>query len=69
MNQQKLSFKEVMIEEDVWISSNCVITKGGDLGKGSSDRSGSVVKKDIPPYCIAVGVPARVIKKRGDIEK
>lgn len=69
MNQQELSFKEVMIGEDVWISSNCVITKGVTLGKGAVIGAGAVVKKDIPPYCIAVGVPARVIKKRGDIEK
>jgi acetyltransferase-like isoleucine patch superfamily enzyme len=58
-----------MIEEDVWISSNCVITKGVTLGKGAVIGAGAVVKKDVPPYCIAVGVPARVVKKRGDIEK
>jgi acetyltransferase-like isoleucine patch superfamily enzyme len=66
MNRQPLSFEEVSIEDDVWISSNCVITKGVTLGKGAVIGAGAVVKKDIPPYCIAVGVPARVIKKRGD---
>ena len=65
MNCQPLSFAEVSIEEDVWISSNCVITKGVTLGKGAVVGAGAVVKKDIPPYSIAVGVPARVIKKRG----
>ena len=65
MNQQPLSFKEVSIEDDVWISSNCVITKGVTLCKGSVIGAGAVVKKDIPPYSVAVGVPARVIKKRG----
>jgi len=69
MNQQELSFKEVTIEEDVWISSNCVITKGVTLGMGAVIGAGAVVKKDIPPYCVAVGVPARVIKKRGETQK
>ena len=69
MNRQPLSFEEVSIEDDVWISSNCVITKGVTLGKGAVIGAGAVVKKDIPHYCIAVGVPARVIKKRGDIKK
>ncbi len=69
MNRQPLSFKEVSIEDDVWISSNCVITKGVTLGKGAVIGAGAVVKKDIPPYCIAVGVPARVIKKRGEAQK
>jgi len=69
MNRQPLSFAEVSIEDDVWISSNCVITKGVTLGKGAVIGAGAVVKKDIPPYSIAVGVPAKVIKKRGDIKK
>jgi acetyltransferase-like isoleucine patch superfamily enzyme len=65
MNRRPLSFKEVTIEDDVWISSNCVITKGVTICKGSVIGAGAVVTKDIPPYSIAVGVPARVIKKRG----
>ena len=69
MNRQPLSFEEVSIEDDVWISSNCVIAKGVTLGKGAVIGAGAVVKKDIPPYCIAVGVPARVIKKRGETQK
>lgn len=69
MNRQPLSFEEVSIEDDVWISSNCVITKGVTLEKGAVIGAGAVVKKDIPPYCIAVRVPAGVIRKRGDIEK
>jgi len=54
-----------LIEEDVWISSNCVITKGVTISRGAVIGAGAVVKKDIPPYSIAVGVPAKVIKKRG----
>jgi acetyltransferase-like isoleucine patch superfamily enzyme len=64
MNKQEFSLKEVSIEEDVWIASNCVVTKGVTIHKGAVIGAGGVVKKDIPPYSIAVGVPARVIKKR-----
>lgn len=69
MNRLPLSFEEVSVEDDVWISSNSVIAKGVTLGKRAVIGAGAVVKKDIPPYYTAVGVPARVIKKRGDIEK
>lgn len=54
----------VRIEDDVWIGSHVCINKGVTIGKGSIVGAGSVVTKDIPPYCIAVGVPARVIKRR-----
>lgn len=66
MNQRPLTFEKVTIEDDVWISSNCVITKGVTLCKGSVIGAGAVVTKDIPSYAIAAGVPARVIKKRKD---
>ncbi|MGA2916369.1 MAG: acyltransferase [Sedimentisphaerales bacterium] len=57
--------KSVLIEEDVWISSHCIIIKGTTIGKGSVIGAATVVNKDIPPYSVACGVPARVIKKRG----
>ncbi len=65
INQQGIKRKEVKIEEDVWISSHCVITKGVEIRKGSVIGAGSIVNKSIPPYSIAVGAPIRVIKKRG----
>ena len=54
----------VVIEDDVWIGANCCINKGVTIGKGSVIGGGSVVTKNIPPYSVAVGVPAKVIKKR-----
>jgi acetyltransferase-like isoleucine patch superfamily enzyme len=65
INQQEIYRQEVIIEEDVWIASHCVITKGVRLGKGCVIGAGSVVNKDLPPYSVAVGVPVRVVKKRG----
>lgn len=54
----------IIIENDVWIGAGSIITTGVKLGTGSIIGAGSVVTKDIPKYSIAVGSPARVIKKR-----
>ena len=55
---------DIIIGDDVWIGSNCSILSGVKIGRGSVIGAGSVVVKDIEPYSIAVGNPARVIKKR-----
>lgn len=62
--QQGYHAKRVLIEDDVWISSHCCVIRGVVIGKGSVIGAGSVVNKDIPPYCVACGVPAKVVKKR-----
>lgn len=53
----------VVIEEDVFIGSNAVVTAGVTIGKGTQVGAGSVVSQSLPPYSIAVGNPARVVKK------
>lgn len=53
----------IYIEDDVWIATRATILKGVRIGKGSVVATGSIVTKDIPPYCVAAGTPARVIKK------
>lgn len=55
---------DVTIEDDVWIGAGSVIVAGVSIGKGSVIGSNSVVTKDIPPYSIAAGVPAKVIRSR-----
>lgn len=55
----------MVIEDDVWIGANVCINKGVIIGRGAVIGSGAVVTKDIPPYAIAVGVPCRVIGRRG----
>ena len=57
-----LEVSEVSIGDGVWIGNNVVILPGVHIGKKSIIGAGSVVTKDIPDYCIAVGNPARVIK-------
>ena len=61
--QQKEICKQIIISDDVWIGSNVVITAGVTLGKHCIIGAGSVVTKDIPEFAVAVGNPAKVIKK------
>jgi maltose O-acetyltransferase len=61
---QGFEFRSVRIENNVWIGANTIVLPGISIGYGSIIGAGSVVTKDIPPYVIAVGNPARVIKKR-----
>jgi len=53
----------VVIEDNVWIGELCSILPGVHIGKGSVIGANSVVTKNIPENCIAVGNPAKVIKK------
>jgi acetyltransferase-like isoleucine patch superfamily enzyme len=55
--------KEVIIGNDCWIGGHTVIMPGVTIGNGVTVGASSVVTKSIPPYSIAVGSPARVIKK------
>ena len=57
--------RKVTIEKDCYIGMCCCILYGADIHEGSVVGSGSVVVRSIPPYSIAVGVPAKVIRKRG----
>ena len=54
----------IVIKDDVWIGCNSIILKGVTIGQGSIIGAGSLVIKDVPDYSIAVGSPAKVIKKR-----
>ncbi len=55
---------KVKIGEDVWVGAQSIILGGVTIGKGAIIGAGSVVTRDVPEYGIAVGVPARVVKKR-----
>ncbi len=61
---QGLRDEPIIIEDDVWIGSRVNITAGVTIGKGAVIGAGAVVTKDVVPYTVVGGVPARVIKKR-----
>ena len=56
--------KDVVVEQDVWIGANAIILKGVTIGKGSIIAAGSIVTKDVEPYSIYAGVPAKKIRMR-----
>lgn len=62
--RQDIEFaKEVKIGNDCWIGGCALILPGVTIGDGCTIGAGSVVTHDIPPFSVAVGSPARVIKK------
>lgn len=62
-NAQKMLKKTVHINDNVWCGDRVIVLPGVTIGEGTIIGAGSIVTRDIPPYCIAAGNPARVIKK------
>ena len=60
---QNVSTSLITIEDEVWIGANAVITAGVTVGKHSVVAGGSVVTKDVPPYSIVGGNPAKLLKQ------
>jgi len=56
----------IHIEDDVWLGVGVIVLDGVRIGKGAMIGAGSVVTRDVPDNAIAVGVPARVVKMRGE---
>ena len=52
---------DIIVEEAVWIGVNCTLLAGAHIGRGSIIGACSLVNKEIPPYAVAVGSPAKVI--------
>lgn len=63
MDQRKIE-RDIVLGDDVWLGANVVVTAGVTIGSGAVVGAGAVVTKDLPPQCIAAGVPARVIGTR-----
>ena len=60
---RRLISSPVRIERNVWVGQNVSILKGVTIGESSVIAAGSVVTRDIPPFCVAGGVPARILKQ------
>ncbi len=65
IRKQGASRKGVKIEDDCWIGSGVTIVDGVVIGRGAVVAAGAVVTKDVPPFSVVAGVPAKVIKLRG----
>lgn len=59
---QGLTRAGVVIEDDVWLGARCIILPGVIIGKGATIAAGAVVTKNVLPYAVMAGVPARVVK-------
>ena len=62
--QGKRDYKQTLIEDDVWIGARCIILPGIHIGKGAIIAAGSVVVKDVEPFSVVGGNPAKLIKYR-----
>lgn len=58
----------IIVDDDVWIGDNSIILSGVYISKGAIIGAGSVVSKNVPPYAIVAGNPAKIIKYRFDKE-
>lgn len=60
--ENKISEKEIIIENDVWIGFNSTILKGVTIGNGAIIGANTVITKDVPPFAVCVGNPMKIIK-------
>lgn len=65
-DREAISKGDITLGDDVWIGCNSTIMSGVAIGQGAIVAAGAVVTKDVPPYAIVGGVPAKVIKYRFD---
>ena len=66
--QEGVSKGDIIVDDDVWIGYGAKIMSGVHIGQGAVVAAGAVVTKDVPPYAIVGGVPAKVIKYRFEPE-
>lgn len=59
---------DIIVDDDVWIGCGATILSGVHIGQGAVIAAGAVVTKDVPPYAVVGGVPAKVIKYRFEPE-
>lgn len=61
---EAVSKGDIILDDDVWIGYRAIILSGVHIGQGAIIAAGAVVTKDVPPYAIVAGVPARIVKYR-----
>ncbi len=63
IREHKTVTKPITIKDEVWLGANVVVVSGVTIGKHSIVAAGSIVTKDVPPYTIVAGNPARIVKQ------
>jgi len=66
IQEQGVTNEGIVVEDDVWLGSGAVILDGVTIGQGAVVAAGSVVTKDVPPYAVVGGAPAKILKFRED---
>lgn len=61
--------KDIVVNEDVWIGARVTLLAGVNVGRGSIIAAGAVVNRDVPPYSVVGGVPAKVVSYRFSLEE
>jgi acetyltransferase-like isoleucine patch superfamily enzyme len=69
IHRQPVTTKPIVIEDECWLGANAVITAGVTIGRHSVVAGGSVVTRDVPPYSVVGGNPARVLKQYDEATK
>jgi len=64
IKSQGVTNRGIVVEDDVWLGSGAILLDGVRVGQGAVVAAGSVVNRDVPPYAIAGGVPAQILKYR-----
>jgi acetyltransferase-like isoleucine patch superfamily enzyme len=59
---QGITAQGIVIEDEVWLGANAVVTDGVRVGKGAVVAASAVVTRDVPPHTVVAGIPARVVK-------
>lgn len=69
IHEQGVSTKPIIVEDESWIGANVVIVPGVTVGRHSIVAAGSVVTKNIPPFSVVAGNPARILKQYDFVTK
>lgn len=69
IKDQGVTRSGIIVEDDCWIGSNVTFLDGAHVGRGSVIGAGSVITGSIPPLSVAVGIPARAVRKRGSVSE